>query len=448
MKEFSIQTMLLRYVGAIFTSLVVIWLSIFVVLSLGFQAGIVLPANYDEQYLRSLQKNLDHELVLSQLPDTISYVHFNKDKKVLATTMSDKQLAEAKLFLTAGTQATQGYFLSLKRSENQYVFHYDLAVRYADENLQAKLPSFMTLLLSSGILVTILVFSSLTVLFSKRINHQLKTILAATDKIRQQDLDFAVNKTEIKELNIILSGLDTLHQSLQTTLKTNWQLEQERRQQVAALIHDIKTPLTVIKGNTELLAMSGLTGKQSGYLEASQKNIQKVDSYVQALTDFVKVEQLELASLESIMIEQFIDEISYDMQSLAHAKNRSLTIHQKISSRQIILVSKDLAKRALLNILDNAFVYSAEDSVPEIILKEQDNALVITCTNEGRVFSAEELEKASQPFYRADSSRGASDHLGLGLYVAQLCATKHQGQLILQNVSSGVKVSLTFPISS
>ena len=99
-----------------------------------------------------------------------------------------------------------------------------------------------------------------------------------------------------------------------------------------------------------------------------------------------------------------------------------------------------------MNIVSNALDYSAKNSDIRLIFQCDGVFLKLVCENEGIGFSPEALLKGKRLFYRADSSRSQTDHLGMGLYIADNIVSKHDGHLILENHNSGARVTITLPI--
>ena len=84
-------------------------------------------------------------------------------------------------------------------------------------------------------------------------------------------MDFQTSQSTIKEFNQVLSGLDHMRVALRESLMENWKAEQDKQNQISALTHDLKTPLTVARGNAELLAMTLLGCRTDGFVRAFSK---------------------------------------------------------------------------------------------------------------------------------------------------------------------------------
>ena len=81
---------------------------------------------------------------------------------------------------------------------------------------------------------------------SRKLKIQLSPLIMATEQIQKQNLDFEVESSEISEYNAVLNSISEMKDSLKLSLEQQWKAEQSQREQIAALAHDLKTPLTVI----------------------------------------------------------------------------------------------------------------------------------------------------------------------------------------------------------
>ena len=88
----------------------------------------------------------------------------------------------------------------------------------------------------------------------------------ALEQIGDRNLDFKINYSGVREIDECLVALDDMRYALKTSLQKQWETEQEKSRQMSALAHDIKTPLTVVRGNSELLLETELTDEQKNLI--------------------------------------------------------------------------------------------------------------------------------------------------------------------------------------
>lgn len=230
----------------------------------------------------------------------------------------------------------------------------------------------------------------------------------------------------------------------------SWQVEQEKQNQIAALTHDIKTPLTVIKGNTELLKQTELSETQEAFVGYSLKNIGQVETYLQQLSYLAKNSQLQDFHPEKIKVAAFLEELSQNSQALAATKDIKIQFVNNLSDAQLTAYwDKGLLARALMNIISNAVEHSPQGSQLQLVCHLENEFFQLTCLDSGQGFSREALDKAKMQFFQDDTSRHDRKHSGLGLTIADNIIRLHGGNLSLSNdakTASG-RVDVALPLA-
>lgn len=183
-------------------------------------------------------------------------------------------------FENENNYASTGNYYRFIRQENGNIciVKYGLYMKYASTKLNASLPApeKMSFILDGVLFVLNAVFLSRH--FAKKLNCQLGELRKITDKIAENDLEFETNASEIKEIDDVMDSLSKMKKALRDSLTAQWDMEQQKQEQLAALTHDIKTPLTIIKGNAELLAEAGLAAEDkecTGYILSNVGNIEQ-----------------------------------------------------------------------------------------------------------------------------------------------------------------------------
>ena len=447
------RTILLSYVVSltvlsVISSLLILYLFIF-----GYRFGIVIPANQVESDLSAVRNEIETSKVFNpdKLPDGTSYVFLTRDFKLKKSNMPVNLQEESLLnyqFKNAHG-GRYGYFQSFERSDGIVIVNYQLSPRYRNEWMNQHFPNANLLMIGSMIVSVILIFMALTLLYASRLRQQLRLILRATEKIAEQDLDFQTSQSTIKEFNQVLSGLDHMRVALRESLMENWKAEQDKQNQISALTHDLKTPLTVARGNAELLAMTPLNAEQTDLLEHFQKGIAQVDAYVKELAELNKASLKKTLTLEEVPVKEFVEDIYDQTLSLAQTKQINVVFDKKeIAKETIGNWDKSLLNRAFMNILSNAVEHTPSGSQLLLTARVEDDEFKFICLDSGPGFSLESLEKATQLFYQEDKSRQSRSHSGLGLTIANDIIRLHHGSLSLSNDNGtgGAKVTIILPL--
>lgn len=447
-REHSLRTILLSYVVSLTVLSVISSLLIFYISTFG-----VIPANQVEIDLSAVRNDIETSKVFNPdiLPDGTSYVFLTREFKLKKSNMPVNLQEESLLnyqFKNAHGDK-YGYFQSFERPDGIVIVNYQLSPRYRNEWLNQHFPNANLLMIGSMIVSILLIFITLTFYYASKLSRELRPILKATEKIAEQDLDFQTSQSTIKEFNQVLSGLDHMRLALRESLMENWKAEQDKQNQISALTHDLKTPLTVARGNAELLAMTSLDAEQTDLLEHFQKGIAQVDSYVQELSELNKTSLKKTLKLEDISVREFVEDIYDQTLSLAQTKQINVVFDKKEIEKEIIgHWDRPLLNRAIMNIVSNAVEHTPSGSQLTLFTKIASDEFKFICLDSGPGFSLESLEKATQLFYQEDKSRQSRNHSGLGLTIANDIVRLHHGSLSLSNdhTTCGAKVTIILPL--
>lgn len=452
-REHSLRTLLLSYVASLTVLSAISSLFILSVFSLSYRFVVVIPANQVESDLSALRSDIETSKVFNPnvLPDGTRYVFLTRDFKLKKSNMPVNLQEESLLnyqFKNAHG-GKYGYFQSFERSDGIVIVNYQLSPRYRNAWMNQHFPNADLMMIGSMMVSILLIFVVLTFFYANKLRQQLRPILRATEKIAEQDLDFQTSQSTIKEFNQVLSGLDHMRVALRESLMENWKAEQDKQNQISALTHDLKTPLTVARGNAELLAMTPLDAEQMDLLEHFQKGITQVDAYVKELSELNKMSLTKTLTLEDISVREFVEDIYDQTLSLAQTKQINVAFDKKDIKKEIIgHWDRSLLNRAFMNIVANAVEHTPSGSQLLLTARVEEDEFTFICLDSGPGFSLESLEKATQLFYQEDKSRQSRNHSGLGLTIANDIIRLHHGSLSLSNDDNtgGAKVTIILPL--
>lgn len=451
-REHSLRTLLLSYVVSLTVLSAISSLLILSLFSLSYRFGVVIPANQVESDLSALRSDIETSKVFNPnvLPDGTRYVFLTRDFKLKKSNMPVNLQEESLLnyqFKNAHG-GIYGYFQSFERSDGIVIVNYQLSPRYRNEWLNQHFPNADLMMIGSMMVTILLIFVVLTFFYANKLRQQLRPILRATEKIAEQDLEFQTSRSTIKEFNQVLSGLDHMRVALRESLMENWKAEQDKQNQISALTHDLKTPLTVARGNAELLAMTPLDEEQTDLLEHFQKGIAQVDSYVQELSEVNKTSFKKTLTLEEVSVKDFVEDIYDQSLSLAQTKQINVAFDKKDIKKEIIgHWDRSLLNRAFMNIVANAVEHTPSGSQLLLTARVEEDEFTFICLDSGPGFSLESLEKATQIFYQEDKSRQSRNHSGLGLTIANDIVRLHHGSLSLENDDTTGSAKVTIILS-
>lgn len=294
-------------------------------------------------------------------------------------------------------------------------------------------------------------YFSLVITTALRFGHvlrkKLNTLISAADHIQHEDLDYIPEKGNIKEINKVLSSMDNMRHALKLSLESQWNMEQSRKEQISALAHDLKTPLTLIRGNAELLYETNPTDEQLDCISYIEESSLQIQEYVQMLMEINKSGNLVSPKLQKVDINAFLQEVQKQAKGLCMGKDIQL-VWETNHTIPNITIDPNLLMRALSNVLANATEYTPSGGNITFMTEEENGYLRFSIRDTGTGFSPEALKYATTQFYMDDQSRNSKSHYGIGLYVADSVAIQHGGRLILENnkTKQGAIVTIEIPV--
>ena len=326
------------------------------------------------------------------------------------------------------------------------VLQYYIGSQFTDEWLYQHLPSPEILLYVLIVINCVAVCGILTVKFAKGIRLQLSPLVEATKQIAQQNLEFEIGHSKIKEFEDVICSFEDMKNNLKLSLEQQWNAEQLQREQMAALAHDLKTPLTVIQGNVDLIRETKLDEEQQLYAEYITESSEQMYTYIKLLIEISRFLVGYQSKIEEINTDEYLRHIEMQASGLCSLRKIHLQVNV-LSIPQKLKIDTLLMERAIMNVIDNALEYSSEGGTIYIRVQVKEDYLEISIIDEGIGFSKEALKYAKEKFFMDDSSRSSRLHFGMGLYITSSILKQHGGKIILENSveTHGAKVSMKIP---
>ena len=383
-----------------------------------------------------------------QIPMGIEYALLDKNYQLIETTLDENELEQAMRYATTGTidQNLQKRYLLVTRENEYVVLQYYIGAQYTNEWMNKYLPSpdilLIVLIAAGGIFVCLL----LTARFAQKLRLQLVPLFEATSEVAKQNLDFEVGHSNIKEFEDVLISFSHMKESLKASLEHQWKAEQMQKEQIAALAHDLKTPLTVIQGNADLISETELDEEQCLYAEYIISSSEQMQLYIRTLIDISRAATGYQLHVEDIDLPAYVEQLQRQIGALCQTKK--IGLQMEIEHLPAVLsADKLLLERAIMNVVNNALDYSQQDSSISISITGGKGNLQILVTDAGPGFSQEDLLHAEEQFYMADHSRSSNLHFGMGLFITKSIVQQHGGQLILSNSekTGGAQVTMKIP---
>jgi len=270
----------------------------------------------------------------------------------------------------------------------------------------------------------------------RRVERPISALIEGTRRIGQQDLDFTIAPVVgAKELTQLGTAFEQMRRELHASLVREWRSEQERRDMVAAMAHDLRTPLTIIQGHVENLMDGGMYNPQRlvRYLHTIQQHIQRSIRLMEEMAELSTIDQPDFVLLPSnVDIAAFVTQKKHDYAMICEQKR--ITFHCTYEDFRDKPEPMRLDARRLERILDNLIAnsvrFTPEDGRIEWFTLVREHQVEMTIRDTGPGFTEKDLRHLFQRFYQGDPSRSAEKgHSGLGLYIARTLIRKHGGEI-------------------
>ncbi len=406
--------------------------------------GILLPANYVETQLTENTQAIQDagEDVEQSIPGGCTYGVYDGEGEWKSGSFTKEERKNAwSQYENSNAYASVGkYYRFIRQNTGDIcIIKYDLYMRYSRESLNGVLPRPEILFLALDAILFVLNAILLSGHFAKRLKRQLKELDVITGKIAENDLEFETKPSEIQEVNEVMISLSQMRDALKNSLKLQWDSERQRQEQLAALAHDIKTPLTIIRGNAELLAEDDLSAENKECAEYILMNVDNMEQYLERIKQVlygIKTDS-DAKVIPCIQLgEMFRDKAM----QLAVAEKIPITFRIEVSYGEICCSEVGML-RAWSNILSNAIEHTDSHRGIEVQLWQcsiENQAYMVASVHDfGPGFATKDLEYADREFYSGDASRHDRKHQGLGLSIAKKFLEEQGGFLRYGNCPEG-----------
>lgn len=489
-RRLSLSLVILRYFAYIIAGLALTWLAAFTVLAGSINTGAVYPANYGAAHAAEFAEALAGAPAINaaDIPTAYGYAVLDGTGAVTQTNLDGDELqaaldaarslldgsvqpaGQAEAAGSASTAEVSGaggitYAVAPRADGGACVLSSAYLPQFSDPALAESLPNPQNLMLAAGCAMSAVVIALIARRASRVITRKMAPLVEAAGRIGRQELDFAVERSNVREIDDVLGAVEAMRASLKESLEARWRADQQQREQVAALAHDLKTPLTVLRANadfvSEEMASENLDAGMRRELSAAARDIaggaERLDGYVRLLIEASRG-QAAVNALEPVAVSAFAQAVEKDARALAHAAGRRIKVAQdpRLAGARIDADAEAL-DRAVMNLVSNALDHAAGTVALSFSPaatrpgKAERPLLVIAVEDDGPGFSPAALEHGCERFFRDDASRaGAAGgaHYGLGLATASDIARAHGGSVELANRANGrgAVATITVPL--
>ena len=297
----------------------------------------------------------------------------------------------------------------------------------------------------------------------------LAELAGAADRIAGQDLDFTIRVVRGRELGRLSETLEHMRASLLEAQRELWRTAESRRRLNAAFAHDLRTPITVLKGTVEMAQMRLRRGDtlDEDALDALSAQVARLERYATSMGGLSKLEDRPVER-ETFALDDLREELGRHVSEVMAARGGGLELKLPTVSEAdgapapktccasesalkaatdgrpaaLLAIDLPLVEEVLDNLLSNACVHAS--SIVTFDMMVDAGVLTLVVTDDGPGFTPEALHRGCDPFFSENKS---AEHFGLGLNVSSVLCGLHGGKIALANAETGgARVIATFDV--
>ena len=278
--------------------------------------------------------------------------------------------------------------------------------------------------------ITIGIGVAATIYYQKKLKIPIAQLQNGVEKIQEDNLDFHVEYNEDDELGELCCSMEKMRSELWQKQKALWESLEQRKLLNASVAHDIRTPITVLKGYLDYLEKMIPQDKLTedmllDTVSSMQGAVNRLEQYVDCVRDVEKIENIEIEKRPE-NVKRLLDEMRSNVQQLE--TNKEILISSNIMTMDEVRLDKSVLFRIFENLLQNALRYAKKQV--RIKISQKKDFLILTVEDDGNGFAGKDLEKAATVFYSSDKE---GQHFGIGLSICRILCEKHGGLLSISN---------------
>lgn len=289
------------------------------------------------------------------------------------------------------------------------------------------------------LIYTMALLSTSYMFYRLKLQKPLETLADGASRIMDNDLDFTLETDSRDELGQLCRAFEAMRRELLDNSRKLWQQAEERKRLNAAFSHDLRNPVTVLKGAAKLAGQGTQRDGPDPRQLASQLSLiesytERIERYVETMSSVQRLEDISLSPKTTAWDDMVAD--LADMLRFMGADSGK-QIHFRAGSHSgPILIDSSVLFQIAENLVSNALRFAA--SQIHVSCLTDGELLTLTVTDDGPGFPETLVKNGIRPF-----QKGAEDaeHFGMGLYTSMLLARRHGGGVTIQNSDAGAAVT-------
>lgn len=302
-----------------------------------------------------------------------------------------------------------------------------------------------------GLGIILLVTAGLGLVLFRRLTKRLRRMQGVVAAFEEGNFDPRMEVTTDDEIGLLGRCFNRMADTLVETLEELRQSDRMRRELVANVSHDLRSPLASIQGYLETIYIKDGTldtEERQRYVKTALKNTQRLNTLVNELFELSKLETKQIEpSIEPFPIAELVQDVV--MQYQPQAQEQNVDLQAELPERHArVAADIGLVERALSNLIDNAIHYTPEENWVRVRVDNDHDEVCIEVEDSGPGIPEDDLPHIFDRFYRVDKSRGRDQGgAGLGLAIAKTILELHGRSLEVESsVGEGTTFRFRLPV--
>ncbi|MBS6195690.1 MAG: HAMP domain-containing histidine kinase [Clostridiales bacterium] len=275
--------------------------------------------------------------------------------------------------------------------------------------------------------------------YRNRLKAPIQLLVKEAEQIGNNRLDYSCRYESGDEMSLVCNAVDKMRQRIGENQGKIWEQMEEQRRLKAAFAHDMRTPLTVLRGYVDLL--TDYPGQDGISMEKLQEILEMMDSQLYRLEEFANTMK-DIHVLEDRKAEKKklrLSKVEKSLREMTGILNQTRSIRLEITGdtdpETLLEADLSIICEVADNLISNALRYAKKEILLQLEYRRNTKTLRLYVKDDGRGFSGEELKMAMNPYY--GENKGENHHFGIGLSICRTLCEKHGGNLTLANSLQG-----------
>ncbi len=263
----------------------------------------------------------------------------------------------------------------------------------------------------------------------------IKKLKQATHNITEGNLDFSMESDRRDEIGELCDDFEAMRKRLKESAEEKIQNDRESKELISNISHDLKTPITAIKGYVEGI-MDGIADtpeKMDRYIKTIYNKTMDMDRLINELTLYSKIDNNRIPyNFNKINVSDYFDDCVEEIKMELDSKNIELGFFNYTDRSTMIIADPEQLKRVVNNIISNSvkYIMAGRKGIINIRIKDMEDFVQVEIEDNGKGIAQKDIQYIFDRFYRTDSSRNSSQGgSGIGLSIVKKIIVDHGGQI-------------------